>query len=210
MVGEGILHECLENPDVDTVLVINRKACGVVHPKLKEILHHNFFDLTAIVPQLQGYNACYFCLGVSSVGMKEEIYNHLTYDLTMYMAGVLAGENPGMTFCYISGAGTDSSEKGRVMWARIKGKTENDLQKLSFKAVYNFRPGYIQPMKGTKNTHRFYYALSWLYPLWKLFFRNYVCTLGELGRAMIFVTQHGYRKPVLEVKDVVAIMKGKY
>lgn len=207
MVGEGVLYECLEHPDIAAVLVINRKTCGVVHPKLKEIIHHNFFDITAIVPQLRGYDACYFCLGVSSLGMKEEIYRHFTYDLTLHMAGVFAEQNPGMTFCYVSGAGTDTTGTSRRMWAKIKGQTENDLQQLPFKAVYNFRPAYIQPMRGSKNTHRFYYALAWLYPLWRWGFRSYVCTLGELGRAMITVTRQGYSKNTLESGDIVRVLK---
>lgn len=207
MVGEGVLYECLEHPDIAAVLVINRKTCGVVHPKLKEIIHHNFFDITAIVPQLRGYHACYFCLGVSSLGMKEEIYRHFTYDLTLYMAGAIAAENPDMTFCYVSGAGTDTTGRSRRMWARVKGETEKALQQLPFKAVYNFRPAYIQPMRGSKNTHRFYYAFSWLYPLWRLAFRNYVCTLGELGKAMIAVTLQGYEKRTLESGDIVRLLK---
>ncbi|SHL25991.1 hypothetical protein SAMN05444266_102631 [Chitinophaga jiangningensis] len=207
MVGEGVLYECLEHPDIAAVLVINRKTCGVVHPKLKEIIHHNFFDITAIVPQLRGFHACYFCLGVSSLGMKEEIYRHFTYDLTLYMAGVIAEENPGMTFCYVSGAGTDTTGTSRRMWARIKGQTENALLQLPFKAVYNFRPAYIQPMRGSKNTHKFYYAFSWLYPLWRWAFRSYVCTLRELGRAMIVVTEKGYERSTLESGDIVRVLK---
>ncbi|HEY1201197.1 MAG TPA: NAD-dependent epimerase/dehydratase family protein, partial [Niastella sp.] len=138
MVGEGVLHECLLHPDVEEVLVVGRRTAGVVHPKLKEIIHKDFFDLSPIKDQLKGYNACYFCLGVSSVGMKEKEYHHLTYDLTMHMATILADQNPGMTFCYVSGSGTDSSEHGKLMWARVKGQTENDLMRLPFKAAYMF------------------------------------------------------------------------
>jgi hypothetical protein len=144
MVGEGVLQECLLHPDVEKVLVISRKSCGVAHPKLTEILHTNFYDLYPISDQLNGYNACFFCLGVSSVGMKEEQYYSLTYTLTMHMAEILAKQNPEMTFCYISGAGTDSTEKGRINWARVKGKTENDLMKLPFKKVFACRPGFMQ------------------------------------------------------------------
>src|SRR5687767_1065494 len=129
MVGEGVLHECLNHPDVENVLVINRRPGGVTHPKLTEIIHGNFHDLSSIAPRLAAYNACFFCLGVSSVGLKEQEYHHLTYDLTMHVAKTLSQLNPDMTFCYISGAGTDSSEKGRSMWARVKGKTENHLMK---------------------------------------------------------------------------------
>ena len=205
MVGEGVLHVALADPRVEKVLVINRRSCGVQHEKLKELLHKDFHDLSAIESQLSGYNACYFCLGVSSVGMKEEQYRHLTYDLTLHVAQTLARLNPDMTFCYISGAGTDSSEQGRSMWARVKGKTENDLQKLPFKAVYNFRPGYIQPMQGMKNTLKAYKVLGFLYPLFRLIFPKYVVRLEEIGRAMLNATLEGYTKPVLECPDIVEL-----
>jgi uncharacterized protein YbjT (DUF2867 family) len=209
MVGEGVLHECIQHEAVENILVINRKPCGIQHPKLKEIIHADFFDLSCIEDQLAGYNACFFCLGVSSIGLKEEEYHKLTYSLTMKVAGALARQNNDMTFCYISGAGTDNSEKGRTMWARVKGKTENDLMKLSFKQVYNFRPGYMQPTKGLKKTLRFYKFVSWLYPLLKLLLPGSVSTLNELGLAMIQVTLKGYPKNILEVKDIVALAKAK-
>jgi putative NADH-flavin reductase len=133
MVGEGVLHECLLHDDVEQVLVINRRPCGITHPKLKEILHGNFFDLSPVASELSGYNACFFCLGVSSVGMKEPEYTRLTYDITMHFAETVVKQNQGMTFCYVSGAGADSTEHGKMMWARVKGKTENDLVNLPFK-----------------------------------------------------------------------------
>ena len=207
MVGEGVLHECLQHPDVETVLVINRKPCGVSHPKLKEILHDNFFDFSSIESQLINYNACFFCLGVSSVGMKENEFRHLTYDLTMHVAQTLSKLNSGMTFCYISGSGTDSTEKGRMMWARVKGKTENDLMKLPFKKAYMFRPGYIQPTEGLKNTLSAYRYISWMYPALRKFFPNYACSLREIGIAMINCVIKGYHKNILEVKDIVALAK---
>ena len=145
MVGEGVLHECLHHPDVESVLVVNRKPCGVTHPKLTEILHPDFLDMNGLTELVTGYNACFFCLGVSSVGMKQPEYTRITYTLTMNFATLLAGKNPDMTFCYISGAGTANSEKGKMMWARVKGKTENDLMKLPFSQVYNFRPAGIVP-----------------------------------------------------------------
>ena len=148
MVGEGVLYECLLHPDVESVLVINRTPCGIKHEKLKEIIHKNFLDLSSIEDQLKEYNACYFCAGISSMGKSEEQYKRITYDLTLNFANTLLRSNPDMTFCYVSGVGTDSTEKGRSMWARVKGKTENDLMKLQFKAAYMFRPGYIQPTKG--------------------------------------------------------------
>src|SRR5690349_20956407 len=199
MVGEGVLHECLLHPDVQEVLVIGRRSAGVIHPKLKEILHSNFHDLSAVKDQLKGYNACYFCLGVSSVGMKEKEYHHLTYDLTMHMATILAQQNPEMTFCYVSGSGTDSTEHGKLMWARVKGQTENDLMRLPFKASYMFRPGFMKPTKGLKNTLKVYRFITWLYPVLKSLFPTRLSTLREVGMAMINVTLKGYEKRVLEV-----------
>jgi uncharacterized protein YbjT (DUF2867 family) len=148
MVGEGVLHECLLSPDVEKVLVVGRRPCGTTHTKLTEIIHKDFFDLSPIESQLAGYNACFFCLGVSSVGMKKPDYERMTYDLTMNFAGTLARMNHDMSFCYISGAGTDSTEKGKLHWARVKGKTENDLQKLGFKQTFLFRPGILNGPDG--------------------------------------------------------------
>jgi hypothetical protein len=208
MVGEGVLTECLQDTRVEAVLVINRKPCGVSHPKLKEIIHKDFFDLSAIEDQLSGYNACYFCLGVSSVGMKEPEYYKLTYTLTMHVAQTLSKLNSDMTFCYISGASTDSTEQGRSMWARVKGKTENDLMKLPFKQVFAFRPGMMKAHKGAKNTLTLYKYLSWLYPIIKALAPNSACTLAEVGQAMINVTLHGYGTRVLEVRAIISAAKG--
>lgn len=207
MVGEGVLHECLQHPNIESVLVVNRKSCGVDHPKLKEVLHADFFDLSSIASQLAGYDACFFCLGVSSVGMNEADYTRMTYTLTMHFAETLCSQNTGMTFCYVSGAATDSSEKGRSMWARVKGKTENDLMKLPFKQVYAFRPGYMQPTPGLKNVLPYYKYVSWLYPVFRALFSNFVSTLAELGQAMINAGLYGYEKSVLEVRDIVALAK---
>jgi NAD-dependent epimerase/dehydratase family protein len=202
MVGEGVLHECLQHPMVEAVLIVNRKPLGVEHPKLKEIIHKDFFDITPIQDQLKGYNACFFCLGVSSVGMKEPEYYKLTYTLTMDFAETLAKLNPDMVFEYISGASTDSTEKGRLMWARVKGKTENDLAKLPFKEEYNFRPGYMHPTPGLKNTNKYYKYITWLYPILRLLTPNSVSKLSELGLAMINAAVYGYDKQILEVKDI--------
>jgi len=207
MVGEGVLHECLQHPDVEQVLVVNRRPCGVSHPKLKEIVHRNFFDITPIANQLANYNACYFCLGVSSIGMKEPEYNHLTYDLTIHFAETLARNNSDMVFCYVSGARTDSSEIGKSMWARVKGRTENRLMQLPFKKAYMFRPGYMQPTKGLKNTLTAYKLFAWLYPVWRRLFPKYVIRLGQLGLAMIHVTLRGYPTSIIEVKDIIALSK---
>ncbi len=205
MVGEGVLMESLLHPDVEKVLVINRHTCGVVHPKLTEILHKDFFDLSSVADQLKGYNACFFCLGVSSVGMKDDRYYSLTYILTMNFAGLLSQQNPGMTFCYVSGAGTDSTESGRLNWARVKGKTENDLMKLPFKAVYAFRPGFMQAAKGAKNVPGYFFIFRILYPLLRILFPRFVTTLKEVALAMINSSIFGYEKSVLEVKDILVL-----
>jgi hypothetical protein len=202
MVGEGVLHECLKHPEVQSVLVINRRPCGIDHKKLTEIIHQDFHDFSQIEDQLVGYNSCYFCMGVSSIRMKEAEYRRITYDLTMNLANVLVNKNREMTFCYVSGTGTDSTESARTMWARIKGKTENDLIKLPFKAAYMFRPGYIQPTKGLKNSYKIYKVFSPLYPLWKTLFPKYVCTLEDLGLAMVNCSLNGYEKSILENKDI--------
>jgi uncharacterized protein YbjT (DUF2867 family) len=207
MVGEGVLHESMLHPDVEEILILTRKPSGVKHVKVKELVHENFQDISSIEEQLKNYNACFFCLGVSSVGMKEEEYTKLTYILTLHVASTLARLNQGMTFCYISGASTDSSEKGKSMWARVKGKTENDLLKLPFKKVFLFRPGYMHPTKGLKNTLKVYKYMSWMYPFLRFVFPSGVSTLKELGLAMINATLKGYEKPVLEVKDIVALAK---
>lgn len=202
MVGEGVLYECINHPDVEAVLVINRKPCGVSHSKLKEIIHTDFFDISAIESQLSGYNACFFCLGVSSVGMKEPEYTRITYTLTMHVAQTLSKMNTGMIFCYVSGSGTDSSEKGKIMWARVKGKTENNLMKLPFKSVYAFRPAFMLPTKGLKNVLPSYKYVTCLYPAVRKLFPNYAGTLSEVGQAMIAVVKSGYSKQVLELKDI--------
>ncbi|HTL09189.1 MAG TPA: NAD-dependent epimerase/dehydratase family protein [Chitinophagaceae bacterium] len=202
MVGEGVLHECLRHPGIAKVTVINRRPCGVTDPKLEEIIHNDFFNLLPLRDKLKGFDACFFCLGVSSVGMKEPVYYRLTYTLTLHMAELLAEGQPGMIFCYVSGAGTDSTEKGRSMWARVKGKTENDLMKLPFKRVYNFRPGILTPTPGLHNTLGFYKYLGWLIPVVKAVAPNTVSSLKELGLAMIKVATVGYEKQIIEVSDI--------
>lgn len=208
MVGKGVLLECIDSLDVESILVINRSPLDVLHPKIKEIIHKDFFDLSSIRDQLDGYNACFFCLGVSSVGMKEAEYRRMTYDLTLGFAKVVLFLNPDMTFCYVSGAGTDSSEAGRSMWARVKGKTENDLLALGFRAAYMFRPGYIHPMRGIRSKtplyNAFYAVLKPMYPLLKRM-PKYVTDNVTIGRAMIAVARKGYTKRVLESIDINSI-----
>jgi uncharacterized protein YbjT (DUF2867 family) len=208
MVGAGVLHVILDHPDVESVLVIGRRSCGVKHQKMVEQLHSDFFNYAAIEEQLKGFNACFFCLGVSSVGMSEKDYTRISYDLTMSAATVMSRLNPGMTFCYVSGTGTDGTENGRVMWARVKGRTENALMKLPFKAVYLFRPGFIKPIKGVDHAHAISAAVGLLYPVWKFFFPQYICTLEEMGLAMVHAAGQGYPHTVLENEDIVRLAKG--
>jgi uncharacterized protein YbjT (DUF2867 family) len=206
MVGEGVLLECLNHPDVEQVLVINRKPGGVSHPKLREIVHADFFNLAPIEQQLTGYNACFFCLGVSSVGMDEEEYRRITYDLTLNVGELLARSNPEMTFCYVTGAGTDSSEQGRIAWARVKGATENALMRL-FKRSYMFRPGFMKASPGQKNIKSYYKFFAWVYPVGRALYPAGFCTLQEVGQAMINAAAKGYSKQILDVKDIVALAK---
>jgi len=207
MVGEGVLQECLLNPDIEEVLIINRRPSGMSDPKLKEFILKDFSNPSSLPSNLGGYDACYFCLGVSSVGMKNEVYHDLTYTLTLNFANALATQNPKMVVCYVSGANTDSTEKGRVAWARVKGKTENDLMKLFPGSAYNFRPGIMVPTPGAKHVLPFYKYFKWLIPVIKLFSPNSILTLRELGLAMIHVTTRGYPTQVLEIKDIHALAK---
>ncbi|WP_373515942.1 NAD-dependent epimerase/dehydratase family protein [Persicitalea sp.] len=207
MVGEGVMHVCLNHPAIENVLVINRRPDGVKHPKLNEIIHEDFFDLSPIASQLIGYDACLFCLGVSSVGMKEPEYFRLTHTLTMHVAETLARLNSGMTFAYVSGAGTDGSEKGRSMWARVKGKTENDLRKLGFKKAYAFRPGAIKPIEGMSHTLTAYKYLGWIFPIGRALYPSGFCTLRELALAMIFTAQNPVDQYVIEGQDIISLAK---
>jgi uncharacterized protein YbjT (DUF2867 family) len=206
MVGQGVLRECLMDQDVESVLVIGRSPLGQQHEKLREIVHEDFANFDAIEDRLLGYDACFFCLGVSSAGMREADYRRVTYDLTMAAAKTLARLNPGMTFIYVSGAGTDSSGRGRSMWARVKGETENALLQLPFKSAYMFRPGLIQPLHGIRSKTRFirifYAGLGPFIPWLMARFPKYVTTTEQLGRAMIRVARHGSSKPVLESQDI--------
>ena len=202
MVGEGVLFECLENPAIDQVLIINRKPYPLTHPKLQELIVPDFMKLGEHANSLKGYDACFYCAGISSVGMSEEKYTYITYDTTMSFAGTLASINPALVFNFVTGSHTDSSEKGKVMWARVKGKTENALMKLSFKGVYNFRPGLMVPFKEQKNVKAIYK------PLIKLFaflFPKPALTLKQVGQAMINAVAKGYTKHVLEIADIKAL-----
>jgi uncharacterized protein YbjT (DUF2867 family) len=209
MVGQGVLRECLCDPDVELAVTIGRTPTGLQNPKLREITHNDLTNYAAIEPQLAGFDACFFCLGVSSSGMTEADYTCVTYDLTLAAAQTLSRANPGMTFLYVSGAGTDSSVKGRRMWARVKGRTENALLKLPLRA-FMFRPGFIQPLDGiqskTPSYRHLYKALSPLLPLLRRVLPNQVLTTREIGQAMLAVAKRGYEKPILETRDIRAVV----
>jgi hypothetical protein len=205
MVGEGVMLECLANPKISEVLSVSRKPCGTTHPKLSEYIVPDFLSLQANDSRLSGYDACFFCAGVSSVGMSEQDYTKITYDTTLHFARILSEMSPEMTFIYVSGASTDSTEKGRSMWARVKGRTENDLQKLPFKKVHNFRPGFMKAMPGQQHTLKLYKYMAWMYPVLKTLFPNTASTLQQVARVMITCASTDLKKPVLEVSDINSI-----
>lgn len=202
MVGEGVLHECLNNESVEKVLSVSRKPCGTTHDKLTELIIPDLSNLDDVLLQLAGYNACFFCAGVTSIGKNEAEYTKLTYELTTKFAKTLNRLNTKMTFCYISGAGTDSTEHGKNMWARVKGKTENTIMAMGFQGAYMFRPGYIHPTPGLKYTQKFVKYISWMYPFLKIIANNSVSTLKEVGLSMINVAKSGYSKQIIEVQDI--------
>jgi uncharacterized protein YbjT (DUF2867 family) len=206
MVGQGVLRECLLDPDIGTVVTVGRAPTGALHAKLREIVHTDLFHFSGIEAELKGLDACFFCLGVSSAGVSEQRYENLTYTLTLAAAETLSRLNPEMTFVYVSGAGTDSTEKGRIMWARVKGRTENALLRLPFKAAFMFRPGVIQPVHGARSrttAYRVAYTLAKpVLPLLRRLFPRYILTTEDVGRAMIFVAKRGAPKKILESWDI--------
>lgn len=210
MIGQGVLRECLADAEVERVLCVVRTSLGQTHEKLTELMHRDFTDYSSVEGQLAGYDACLFCLGISSVGMSEADYTRITYDYALAAARALLKVNPDITFEYVSGASTDSTAKGSVMWARVKGKTENDLLAMPFKAAYMFRPGYIQPLHGIKSKTPLYSAIYSvagvvMYPLIKAVAPDYATSTEDLGRAMIEVAKRGAPKRVLEMPDINAI-----
>lgn len=208
MVGEGVLSECLSNPQVDQVLAVSRTPYeGVKNSKLNECIVPDFFHLEEVKDRLTGYDACFYCAGKSSVGMTEHDYTRITYDMVLSFAEVLLSLNPGMTFCHVSGTSTDGSEKGKVMWARVKGKAENALMKMPFKGVYNFRPALMKPSPGQKYLRGYNKIYPFLFPLLRLVMPNKACTVREIGQAMINCVLKGYPKHVLEVRDIVLAAK---
>ena len=212
MIGQGVLRECLRDPDVDRVTVVARQRTGQSHTKLREVLRGDVADLSGLDAELREVDACFFCLGVSSAGMTEERYARVTYDLTLSVAKQLVRLNPGMTFVYVSGMGTDASERGRAMWARVKGRTENALLALPFRAAYMFRPGLVQPVAGARSRTAWYRVLYMLMapllPLLRRLFPKSVTTTAEVGRAMLAVARRGYEKRVLESADIVRAARG--
>ena len=206
MVGQAVLRECLLDPEVERVVSVVRRATGARHPKLREVVHADFHDFTSIAPELTGVDACLFTLGVTSAGMSEQEYRRVTYDITMAAATTLLRLNPQLTFVFVSGAGTDNTERGRVMWARVKGAAENALLRMPFKGAYMFRPAAIQPLHGVRSrttSYRIAYTvMSPVLPLLRRLFPQYITTTEKLGRAMIAVAKHGAPKQVLESKDI--------
>ncbi|MFF2887497.1 NAD-dependent epimerase/dehydratase family protein [Paenibacillus sp. NPDC057967] len=207
MVGEGVMHECLLHPDVLEILLLSRKPSGVVHAKVKELVHDDLLQLEPRAGEFASYDACFYCLGISSVGKNEADYTRVTYDLTLHVARILSEQNPEMVFCYVTGEGTDSSESGRSMWARVKGRTENALLKLPFKGTYMYRPGYIHPTKGLAHTHGYYKLLGALYPILRRLMPRHVTTLKELGLSMIHIAQNGYDKTIVDSLSIAKLAK---
>jgi uncharacterized protein YbjT (DUF2867 family) len=213
MVGQGVLRECLLDPDVQLVQTVGRTATGTQNAKLREVVHTDLWDYSKIEERMSGFDACFFCLGVTSSGMAEPDYERVTYGITIAAAQVLSRLNPAMTFIYVSGAGADSSEHGRVMWTRVRGKTENALLRMPFKATYIFRPALIQPLHGIKSrtaTYRILYSLTApLLPLLRRAMPGTITTTEQIGRAMLVVSKKGAAKPILENRDIIAIAQAK-
>lgn len=212
MVGQGVLYECLENPQVESVLVVNRRPGKQQHDKLREIIHADFCDFSSLVPVFAQYNTCFFCLGISAVGLAEKDYHKITYELTIKAAGTLLKTHQDYTFCYVSGAGTDSSERGRMMWARVKGKTENAVLSMPFKQAYVFRPGFIQPLRGISSRTKGYNFLYIIFkPLYFILrpFPGLVTDTSSVGRAMVRIARQGYHRRVLETADINRLARGK-
>lgn len=209
MVGQGVLRECLADPDVELVTTVGRTASGLSHAKLREVVHPDLWHYADIEAELTGFAACFFCLGVSANGLTEAEYERITYGITLAAAETLCRLNPAMTFVYVSGAGTDSSETGGLMWARVKGRTENALLRLPFAAAYMFRPGVIQPLHGIQSktqSYRVFYAIAKpLLPMLRAIFPNQVLTTEQMGLAMLAAVRRGYGKRVLEARDIRAL-----
>jgi hypothetical protein len=207
MVGEGVLHECLNDPRIASITLLSRRSAGITHPKVKELLMDDLFAFTGNEPGLSGLDACFYCLGTTSIGQSEESYTCLTYTLTLKIAQPLQQLNPAMIFCYVTAKGTGNSKKGKTMWAKVKGKTENELGNMGFRQFFAFRPFMLTPTKGLRNTHRFYRYIIWLFPLGKMVYPEGFCTLRELALAMIHVGFQGYDKRIITPTDMVRLAK---
>jgi uncharacterized protein YbjT (DUF2867 family) len=212
MIGQGVLRECLLDPDVELVVTVGRSSTGGQHGKLREIVREDLWNYADIAAELSGFDACFFCLGVSAAGKSEKEYDRVTYGITIGAADILARLNPRMKFIYVSGAGTDSSEQGRIMWARVKGRTENSLLRLPFAEAYMFRPGFIEPLHGATSKTRayrvFYTFAKPLLPLLRQVFPNHILTTEQIGRAMLTVARMPHAKRVLESDDIRGLSRG--
>lgn len=204
MIGEGVLLDCLNNPVVTSILCVSRKPIHMNHHKVSEYIIDDFFDLTENDDRLKGFDACFFCAGISSVGVTKEVYEHITYDLTLHFAQVIQ-PNPSLTFIYVSGGGTDSTETSKMHWARVKGKTENDLMKLPFRNVFGMRIGFVEASKGQTRVKSYYKFFKYLSPFIKLFFPQSICTMKQLTNAMVSLSEKGYQHQIIKVKDIKAL-----
>jgi len=213
MVGQGVLRECLQAADVECVLCVGRSASGSQHAKMADLVHPDLFDYSAVEAQLAGFDACFFCIGVSVVGLDEAQYARLNHDMPLAAAATLSRLNPGMRFVYISAAGADSSERGAIMWARVRGRTENDLLRLPFASVTLFRPGAIQPLRGIRSrtaAYRLLYTLTRpLLPIMRALFPLRISSTEELGRAMLEAARHGTARPIVEAREIAALARGE-
>lgn len=207
MVGEGVLRVCLQHPHIEKICILSRRPTNIESSKLTEIVLPDLHDLSSVEEQLTGYDACFFCLGISSVGVNADDYFKTTYTLTMDVASTLSRLNKDMSFCYVSGVGTDSSEKGSLAWARVKGRTENDLMKLPFKKVFGMRPGFIKPYAGQKNALSFYKYIFWLFPIGRRIYPNGFCSMEELALSMISLAKGGYHKSIINGRDIIELAK---
>ena len=209
MVGEGVTNVCINDPRIAQILLINRRKSGFEHQKIKELVLADLRDLSRFEDELRGFDACFYCLGVSSVGMNKSMYYTITYELTLSIAKLLSRFNQNMKFIYVSGAGTDSTEKHVGSWSAVKGKTENDLMKLSFNKVYGYRPGFLKPMKGSKYSHKYYKYIVWIFPIGKKILPDYFNTLEELGKSMINIVFYDFTKTIVKGKDIKLLAEQK-
>lgn len=197
MVGEGVMRVCIDNDQIEKILIINRRSLGFTHPKLTEIIHPNFLDFTDLEEEFKGYDACFHCMGISSVGVDHEYYKVVTHDMTIQLAKSVARANKNSTFIYVSGGGTDHTETSRMFWARLKGKTENTIKKMGFSNSYFYRPGFIKPYKGQQRAHKFYNYINWIFPIGRKIYPDAFNTMEELGLSMIKLSQEPINEKII-------------